>query len=141
VLDTISAELPHPWVESVDQKELLNAYKGCGSEVSAMLQNMKSPSRWSIHTLYPPLDTYIKDRVVLIGDAVSKVPYFLLQLTDDLRAPDFFKAHGMLPHLGAGAGQGFEDVYTLCRLLTHPGTNKSNLDVGILGLHSFALLN
>lgn len=48
-----------------------------------------------------------------------------------------FKAHGMLPHLGAGAGQGFEDVYTLCRLLAHPGTNKSSLDVGILGLHSF----
>ena len=35
----------------------------------------------------------------------------------------------MLPHLGAGAGQGIEDVYTLCRLLSHPTTTKSNLDV------------
>jgi salicylate hydroxylase len=35
----------------------------------------------------------------------------------------------MLPHLGAGAGQGLEDVYALCRLLSHPTTTKSNLDV------------
>ena len=35
----------------------------------------------------------------------------------------------MLPHLGAGAGQGFEDVYALWRLLGHPTTTKSNLDV------------
>ena len=35
----------------------------------------------------------------------------------------------MLPHIGAGAGQGLEDVYTLCRLLGHPTTTKSNLDV------------
>ena len=35
----------------------------------------------------------------------------------------------MLPHLGAGAGQGIEDVYALCRLLSHPTTTKSNLDV------------
>ena len=35
----------------------------------------------------------------------------------------------MLPHLGAGVGQGLEDVYTLFRLLSHPTTTKSNLDV------------
>ena len=35
----------------------------------------------------------------------------------------------MLTHLGAGAGQGFEDVYALCRLLSLPTTTKSNLDV------------
>lgn len=40
------------------------------------------------------------------------------------------QAHGMLPHLGAGVGQGFEDVYVLCRLLGHPGTKLSNLNVG-----------
>ena len=35
----------------------------------------------------------------------------------------------MLPHLGAGAGQGIEDVYALCRLLSHPTTIKCNLHV------------
>ena len=35
----------------------------------------------------------------------------------------------MLPYLGAGAGQGLEDVYALCRLLSHSTTTKSNLDV------------
>lgn len=40
------------------------------------------------------------------------------------------KAHGMLPHLGAGVGQGFEDVFALCSLLGHPLTTASNLQVG-----------
>lgn len=35
----------------------------------------------------------------------------------------------MLPHLGAGVGQGFEDVVVLTELLTHPETNLSNLEV------------
>ena len=36
----------------------------------------------------------------------------------------------MLPHLGAGAGQGIEDAYVLARLLSHPDTSKDNLEVG-----------
>ena len=39
------------------------------------------------------------------------------------------QAHGMLPHMGAGAGQGLEDAYLLCRLLSHPKTTTANLDV------------
>ncbi len=35
----------------------------------------------------------------------------------------------MLPHLGAGVGQGFEDLVVLTELLTHPETNSSNLPV------------
>lgn len=35
----------------------------------------------------------------------------------------------MLPHLGAGAGQGLEDVLLLVRLLTRPETQSSNLAV------------
>lgn len=38
----------------------------------------------------------------------------------------------MVPYLGAGVGQGFEDVYVLCRLLTHPKATKDNLNVSIL---------
>ena len=35
----------------------------------------------------------------------------------------------MLPHLGAGAGQGVEDAYILARLLSHPETHVGNLEV------------
>ena len=44
----------------------------------------------------------------------------------------FLQAHAMLPHLGAGVGQGFEDVYTLSRLLTLARANKMDLKVSIL---------
>lgn len=35
----------------------------------------------------------------------------------------------MLPHMGAGAGQGIEDAYFLSRLLSHPETNTDNIEV------------
>lgn len=35
----------------------------------------------------------------------------------------------MLPHLGAGVGQGIEDTWVLTQLLTRPETNLSNLEV------------
>lgn len=39
------------------------------------------------------------------------------------------QAHGMLPHLGAGAGQGIEDAYLLGKLLGHPQTTLANIPV------------
>ena len=35
----------------------------------------------------------------------------------------------MLPHLGAGAGQGFEDAYLVGKLLGDPQTTFSNVEV------------
>ena len=35
----------------------------------------------------------------------------------------------MLPHMGAGAGQGIEDAYLLCKLLSHPETTTQNVEV------------
>jgi salicylate hydroxylase len=37
----------------------------------------------------------------------------------------------MLPHLGAGVGQGFEDVFALCALLGDARTRAHNLDVNL----------
>ena len=54
----------------------------------------------------PPLESYVRGRIVLIGDA----------------------AHAMLPFLGAGAGQGLEDALVLVKLLSHPKTNLDNLE-------------
>ena len=39
----------------------------------------------------------------------------------------------MLPHLGAGAGQGIEDVFLLTRLLSHPDTRIANVHVSLTG--------
>ncbi|KAI3621845.1 salicylate hydroxylase [Moniliophthora roreri] len=100
------SELPLPWVKSVPHEELKASYEGWGPDAQIILDHLKNPSKWSIHACIPPLQSYVRDRVVLVGDA----------------------AHGMLPHLGAGVGQGFEDVFTLTEFLKHPQTNKSNID-------------
>ncbi|OBZ79798.1 Salicylate hydroxylase [Grifola frondosa] len=95
-----------PWVERASQEELLKEYEGWGSDVPALLGCIQAPSKWSIHVVYPPLETYVRGRIALLGDA----------------------AHGMLPHLGAGAGQGLEDALLLSRLLSHPETKISNIE-------------
>ncbi|KAF9270738.1 salicylate hydroxylase [Marasmius fiardii PR-910] len=99
-------ELPMPWVESVPHEELKANFADWGPDGQIIVDHLKNPSKWSIHACIPPLQSFVRERVVLVGDA----------------------AHAMLPHLGAGVGQGFEDVYILTKLLTHPLTNKSNLD-------------
>ncbi|KAK7058581.1 hypothetical protein VNI00_002217 [Paramarasmius palmivorus] len=98
--------VPLPWAVTTSYDEIKANYADWGPDASIVLDNLKTPSKWSIHACMPPLKDYVRDRVVLVGDA----------------------AHGMLPHLGAGVGQGFEDVFTLTGLLTHPQTNKANLD-------------
>ncbi|OCH96306.1 FAD/NAD(P)-binding domain-containing protein [Obba rivulosa] len=95
-----------PWVSEVSQEELLKEYEGWGPDVINTLKCVQSPSKWSIHVVYPLLETYTKGRIALLGDA----------------------AHGMLPHLGSGAGQGLEDAWALARLLSHPQTNASNIE-------------
>ncbi|KAL0951681.1 hypothetical protein HGRIS_008360 [Hohenbuehelia grisea] len=101
---TFPDELPHPWVQAVTNEELMNDFQGWGSDVVSLLSCMHTPSRWSIHGL-SPLSSYVRGKVVLIGDS----------------------AHAMLPHLGAGVGQGFEDTLLLCELLGHPETELSNI--------------
>lgn len=71
-----------------------------------MLGCMENPSAWAIHDVHPLLDSFASGRVALVGDA----------------------AHAMLPHLGAGAGQGLEDVLLLVKLLRHPETTSANVE-------------
>ncbi|GLB43522.1 putative salicylate hydroxylase [Lyophyllum shimeji] len=101
-----SVDSPFPWVQPASKDELMSEFSGWGNDVNIMLKHIKNPNKWHIHFLYPPLPSYVRQRVVLVGDA----------------------AHAMLPHLGAGVGQGFEDVYALCTLLGHPRTSARNLD-------------
>lgn len=117
-----SVEIPaHKWVTPAAKQEVLDAYEDCGSEVQTLLSLIPNPSKWSVHAVDPPLTSYVKGQIALVGDA----------------------AHGMCPHLGAGVGQGFEDALLLCKLLTHPGTASTNLQVRVyppLGLSHTILL-
>ncbi|KAI0334384.1 FAD/NAD-P-binding domain-containing protein [Cubamyces sp. BRFM 1775] len=96
-----------PWVEEVAREELQKEYDGWGPDVSTLLRCMpEKVSRWAVHVVHPPLESYAKGRVALLGDA----------------------AHGMLPHLGAGAGQGIEDAFVLARLLSHSSTTADDVE-------------
>ncbi|KAI0639948.1 FAD/NAD-P-binding domain-containing protein [Trametes polyzona] len=107
-----SANLPEGalWVEEVTKDELKQVYQGWGPDVEAILECMPDrPSKWSIHVVHPPLESYAKGRIAVLGDA----------------------AHGMLPHLGAGAGQGLEDAYLLSRLLSLPQISADNVEAAL----------
>ncbi|KAI0060945.1 FAD/NAD-P-binding domain-containing protein [Artomyces pyxidatus] len=103
-------EAPSPsedkWVTPVPQQEMLDHFSGWGEALVDVLRCIERPLRWAIHGIHPQLSTYVRGRTALLGDA----------------------AHAMLPHLGAGAGQGIEDAYVLTRLLSHPQANTSNLE-------------
>ncbi|VDB92183.1 unnamed protein product [Peniophora sp. CBMAI 1063] len=107
------------WVAKVQPAEMLDIFSDFGRNARTILEHIKEPTRWSIHGLYPPLESYVgaaqaKEEekrldggvnVALIGDA----------------------AHAMLPFLGAGAGAGIEDAYVIASLLAHPQTSRKNL--------------
>ncbi|KAE9409161.1 FAD/NAD(P)-binding domain-containing protein [Gymnopus androsaceus JB14] len=95
--------LLHGW-NPQPSEELKSHFGSWGHDPMIILDHLKNPSKWSIHAVNP-LESYIRDKVVLVGDS----------------------AHAMLPHLGAGVGQGFEDVFVLVQLLTHPQAQKANL--------------
>ncbi|TFK80493.1 salicylate hydroxylase [Polyporus arcularius HHB13444] len=95
-----------PWVDEISREDLKKEYDGWGSDITTLLRLMPEKTiRWSVHVVHPPLESYAKGRVALLGDA----------------------AHAMLPHLGAGAGQGIEDALLLTRLLGHPDTCIANM--------------
>ena len=83
--DSISPERPSPWTEIVPQQEVMDGYPGWGDDAKIILRHLKQPSRWSIHTLYPPLKTFANGNIVLIGDAVSNVGQAFKQGSDLFR--------------------------------------------------------
>ncbi|SER73275.1 salicylate hydroxylase [Pseudomonas sp. NFACC02] len=94
-----------PWVRKTTQAQMLNDFSGWGEAARTLLECIVEPTYWALHDL-AELPGYVHNRVVLIGDA----------------------AHAMLPHQGAGAGQGLEDAYFLARLLGDPRLTPENLD-------------
>lgn len=86
-----------PWVRNATQAEMLTAFEGWDDAAQVLLECIPTPLLWALHDL-AELPGYVYGRVGLIGDA----------------------AHAMLPHQGAGAGQGLEDAWLLARLLADP---------------------
>ncbi len=93
-----------PWVSETSQREMLDAFTGWCDAARVLLECIPAPTLWALHDL-AELPGYAHGRVALIGDA----------------------AHAMLPHQGAGAGQGIEDAYFLARLLGDARANAGNL--------------
>ncbi|KLO12589.1 FAD/NAD(P)-binding domain-containing protein [Schizopora paradoxa] len=98
--------LPQPWVTQHSTETLLTTFSDFGADPLTLLGCIESPSAWAIHSTHPLLDSYASGRVALMGDA----------------------AHAMLPHLGAGAGQGLEDAFVLVKLLSHSETTSANVE-------------
>ncbi len=86
-----------PWVRNASQEEMLSAFNHWGDAARVLLECIPAPTLWALHEL-DELPGYVHGRAGLIGDA----------------------AHAMLPHQGAGAGQGLEDAWLLARLLADP---------------------
>ncbi|KAJ7200496.1 hypothetical protein C8J57DRAFT_1103525 [Mycena rebaudengoi] len=83
------------WVSECTKDEVLNCFADWEPEVTQILEHIENPTKWGIHHLRPSLPFFVSERVALLGDA----------------------AHGMSPHLGAGAGQAIEDAYILAGIL------------------------
>ncbi|KAG6330766.1 hypothetical protein ID866_8322 [Astraeus odoratus] len=93
------------WVTPASKEEILDIYSDCGTDVKKLITLVETCNKWCIHTVDPPLDSFVKGHIALVGDS----------------------AHGMCPHLGSGISQGLEDALVLCHLLAHPDTNLSNV--------------
>ncbi|KIY46947.1 salicylate hydroxylase [Fistulina hepatica ATCC 64428] len=101
-----SVDVEGLWVQPASRKELLDLFTGYGPDIIKLLERVFEPSKWYMHMVAPPIKCYSRQRMVIVGDA----------------------AHAMLPFLGAGGGQGIEDVYFLSKLLTHPKTNRNSVE-------------
>lgn len=83
-------DLPESWSAPGDVDQLRQAFQGWDPRISHLLSQIDSTFWWSLNDR-EPIDTWVRGRVVLMGDA----------------------AHPMLPHLGQGANQAIEDAFAL----------------------------
>lgn len=91
-----------PWVREASRSEMREVFADWGVAARTLLACIDAPTHWALHDL-AQLPDYAHGRLALIGDA----------------------AHAMLPHQGAGAGQGLEDAYLLAHLLAEPGLARN----------------
>ncbi|HEY0933946.1 MAG TPA: FAD-dependent monooxygenase [Trebonia sp.] len=82
------------WTATATVEEFLAAYEGWDDRLTSLIKGARTPGRWAL-MIRQPLPGWTRGPVTLLGDA----------------------AHPMLPFLGQGAAQAFEDAATLARCL------------------------
>lgn len=106
--DRTESSLPEntPWTKTVSRKEMLDDFADWSESAKALLNLIEAPTIWALHHTQP-LQSYQNKNanVIIIGDA----------------------AHAMLPHQGAGAGQGLEDALILAHLLADPRLSRDTI--------------
>jgi salicylate hydroxylase len=83
------------WSARGDRDEVLRLFAGWHSEVRALIAGTEQVFKWALFDR-PPLQTWTRGRVTLLGDA----------------------AHPMLPYMALGASQSIEDAAVLAACLT-----------------------
>ena len=94
------------WTRPTTKAEMLADFSEWSESCKALLNLIDHPTIWALHEI-EALKTYRNkfDNVIILGDA----------------------AHAMLPHQGAGAGQGLEDAYLLAQLFSYAEINTQNV--------------
>ncbi|KAK8030012.1 hypothetical protein PG993_011303 [Apiospora rasikravindrae] len=99
-----AAKTPEDWQASVDKSELLKRYDDFHPYLKAIMNKATTVKQWAL--LYrPPLPTWWKGSLILIGDA----------------------AHPMLPHQGQGGAQSIEDGVAMGILMSGATTNPKDV--------------
>lgn len=93
------------WSARGDREAALADFQGWHHQVRSLIAGADSIFKWALF-VRPPLDTWIRGRVTLLGDA----------------------AHPMVPFLGQGASQSIEDGIVLARCLA---ANRDDPERGI----------
>ncbi len=83
------------WNHSGDPEQLRNLFDGWAPQIGELLQKIESPMAWGLFA-HPPLDTWVNNRIVLLGDS----------------------AHPMVPFIAQGACMAIEDTWVLADQLT-----------------------
>lgn len=94
------------WTRTVAKHEMLHDFSDWSQSCQTLLNLIEQPTIWALHEI-EPMPTYknITNNVIVMGDA----------------------AHAMLPHQGAGAGQGLEDALILANLFADPRLNQESI--------------
>ena len=75
-IGSVTFQPDQPTVVPASQEELLALFGDWGSDIIKMFKCVPSASKWSIQMVNPPLSSYVKGHVALVGDAVRRLFYF-----------------------------------------------------------------